>query len=344
MSIRKPLIGFSLFAILAILVTWVIWSTLQRSVDGDTSNYGATFSDVSGLKVGDDVRMAGVRVGRINDIELDGKNNAKVDFIVQSNQHLYANTKALVRYQNLIGQRYVALAPGAGDAAPLPAGGSIPIEQTEPSFDISVLLGGFEPLFSVLRPEQINDLSETLVQALQGDGVSLGSFITQAAALAATFSQRDAIIGDVITNLSGVLTGLANRSDQLDSLIAQTKTLVGGLYDQGKSLLASTEQVASATTSLVDMVAPIKPAIQNASMTSSDALTMLINHGAQLDRTANEVTPLLTDLARFTGEGAYANAYICALDVSLWGVLLPRGVFPAIGNAVLGNAHSEVCR
>lgn len=344
MSIRKPLIGFSLFAICAILVTWIIWSTLQRSVEGDTANYDATFSDVSGLKVGDDVRMAGVRVGRVDKIELDDQNKANVEFVVQSNQHLYANTKALVRYQNLIGQRYMALAPGEGTAKPLQSGGSIPLNQTEPSFDISVLLGGFEPLFSVLRPEQINDLSETLVQALQGDGVSLSSFITQAAALAATFSQRDAIIGDVITNLSGVLSGLANRSDQLESLIAQTKTLVGGLYDQGQTLLRSTEQLGSATTSLVNMIAPIKPAIQRTSQTSTETLSMLIDRGAQLDRTALEVNPLLLSLSRATEDGAWANAYLCSLDVSLYGVLLPRGVVPAIGDALGLTGHSEVCR
>src|SRR5690349_6113928 len=151
MSIRKPLIGFSLFAVVSVLVTVVIWNTLARTVDGATNIYSATFSDVLGLREGDDVRMAGVRVGKVEKIELDRdpktkKSTAKVTFIVQRNQTLYGNTKALVRYQNLIGQRYVALAPGrGGDTTPLKSNGAIPIDRTEPSFDISTLLNGFQP-------------------------------------------------------------------------------------------------------------------------------------------------------------------------------------------------------
>ena len=189
MRTRKALIGFSLFAVIALGLTYVMWSTLLRSIDGETHEYTATFTDVLGLRSGDDVRMAGVRVGRIESIALDDANHPRVTFRVQADQQLYANTKALVRYQNLIGQRYVALAAGPGDAGPLSAGGEIPIERTEGSFDISTLLAGFQPLFAVLQPDQVNSLSETLVQALQGNGVSMSTLITEAAGLAATFER-----------------------------------------------------------------------------------------------------------------------------------------------------------
>ena len=115
MSIRKPLIGFTAFMVLAVVLTVLIYSTLQRGVVGSTSDYSANFSDASGLKVGDDVRIAGVRVGRVDKIELKHDNNstppdyATVDFQIEKDQKIFKNTKALVRYQNLIGQRYVAL-------------------------------------------------------------------------------------------------------------------------------------------------------------------------------------------------------------------------------------------
>ncbi|MBX4421776.1 MlaD family protein, partial [Mycobacterium tuberculosis] len=63
-SIRKPLIGFTIFAVVALLLTYIIYSTLERSVSGPTRNFSAYFTDASGLLAGDDVRMAGVRVGR----------------------------------------------------------------------------------------------------------------------------------------------------------------------------------------------------------------------------------------------------------------------------------------
>ncbi|MBF6328820.1 MCE family protein [Nocardia transvalensis] len=346
MSIRKPLIGFSIFAIVSILVTVVVWNTLARTVGGPTNTYSATFTDVLGLREGDDVRMAGVRVGKVEKIEVqrtpETKSHvAKVTFVVQRNQTLYNNTKALVRYQNLIGQRYVALAPGnKGDNTPLKNHGSIPVDRTEPSFDISGLLNGFQPLFQVLQPEQVNNLSNTFIQALQGDGVSLSAFITQAAAVAGDFQRRDAILSDVITNLSAVMQGLAKRGDELETLVTQTRALIGGLYDQGQSLQSSTVQIATATTSLVDMINQVQPKINAAQTSTRDALTLLIANGAKLDQAAVDVPDLLSNLGRMTSEGTYANAYVCSLDVSLYGVLLPRGLATQIG----GNSHSAVCR
>ncbi|MGW4088907.1 MCE family protein [Nocardia sp. NPDC004750] len=346
MSIRRPLIGFSIFAIVSILVTVVVWNTLARIVSGDTYTYSATFSDVLGLHEGDDVRMAGVRVGKVEKIELgrDGnlkKSVAKVTFVVQRDQTIYNDTKALVRYQNLIGQRYVALAPGKGsNPAPLKNNGSIPIDRTEPSFDVSGLLNGFQPLFQVLQPEQVNRLSETFIQALQGDGVSLSAFIVQAAQLATDFQRRDAILSDVITNLSGVMSGLAKRGDELETLVTQTRALIGGLYEQGQSLLASTEQIASATTSVVGMLDRVQPGLRTAQNSTSAALTLLLDNGAKLDQAAIDLPNVLSAAGRHTSEGGYANAYLCGLDVSLYGVLFPRGLFSQIG----GTSHSAVCR
>ncbi|WP_159841034.1 MCE family protein [Nocardia sp. CY41] len=346
MSIRKPLIGFSIFAIVSILVTVVVWNTLARIVSGDTYTYSATFSDVLGLHEGDDVRMAGVRVGKVEKIELGRdaklkKSVAKVTFVVQRDQTIYNDTKALVRYQNLIGQRYVALAPGKSSSpAPLKNNGSIPIDRTEPSFDVSGLLNGFQPLFQVLQPEQVNRLSETFIQALQGDGVSLSAFIVQAAQLATDFQRRDAILSDVITNLSGVMSGLAKRGDELETLVTQTRALIGGLYEQGQSLLGSTEQIAGATTSLVAMMDRIQPSLRDAQNSTSAALTLLLDNGAKLDQAAIDLPNVLSAAGRHTSEGGYANAYLCGLDVSLYGVLFPRGLFSQIG----GTSHSAVCR
>ncbi|WP_107653463.1 MCE family protein [Nocardia suismassiliense] len=348
MSIRKPLIGFGIFALVSILVTVVVWNTLARIVDGDTRTYSATFTDVLGLHEGDDVRMAGVRVGKIEKIELVRdqklrKQVAKVSFVVQRDQTLYDDTKALVRYQNLIGQRYVALAPGkASGPAPLKDNASIPLERTEPSFDVSGLLNGFQPLFQALQPEQVNRLSETFIQALQGDGVSLSAFIMQAAQLATDFQRRDAILADVITNLSGVMAGLAKRGDELETLVTQTRALIGGLYEQGQSLQTSTVQIANATSSLVDMVGHIQPKLQTAQNSTSAALTLLLDNGAKLDQMAIDLPNIISIAGKHTAEGGYANAYLCGLDISLYGVLFPRGFIHNLG--IGGKAQSAVCR
>ncbi|MBR7551853.1 MCE family protein, partial [Mycobacterium tuberculosis] len=84
----------------SILGTVLVWNTLERTVSGGTNTYTAGFTDVRGLREGDDVRMAGVRVGKVDKIELarDDRNAsvAEVTFIVQRDQTIYEDTKALV--------------------------------------------------------------------------------------------------------------------------------------------------------------------------------------------------------------------------------------------------------
>ncbi|MFD3510028.1 MCE family protein [Nocardia sp. NPDC058666] len=341
MSIKKPLIGFSIFALVSILVTVVVWNTLARTVAGDTRKYTAIFTDVLGLRSGDDVRMAGVRVGKIEKIELDDSNNAKVSFIVQADQAVYGNTKALVRYQNLIGQRYVALAPGKdGNTEQLRSGATIPLANTEPSFDVSALLNGFQPMFQALEPAQVNAMSESLIQALQGDGVSLSAFIIQAAQLATDFQRRDAILSDVIVNLSAVMTGLAQRGDQLETLVTQTRALIGGLYSQGQSLQNSVQGLSDNTTSLVNMLSALQPKLTATQDQVVSATNLLIINGERLDRAAIDLPAVAAGFGRVTSEGAYANSGFCRLDLTLYGVLFPRGIFSQIG----GNKQSAVCR
>ena len=120
MKYRGPLIGLSLFMVVSLTLTWLVYASLRRDVGGKTTPYSAMFTDVYGLREGDDVRMAGVRVGRVEKIDLDGK-LAKVSFVVQQEQHVYGNTVASVTYQNIVGQRYLALSLGREGGRPAAA-------------------------------------------------------------------------------------------------------------------------------------------------------------------------------------------------------------------------------
>ncbi|WP_255794298.1 MlaD family protein, partial [Mycobacteroides abscessus] len=92
MKFRGPLIALTVFMAVALALTWLVYATLRRDVAGGTTSYSAIFTDVYGLRDGDDVRMAGVRVGRVEKIELVNNKQAKVDFVVQNDQKLYGNT------------------------------------------------------------------------------------------------------------------------------------------------------------------------------------------------------------------------------------------------------------
>ena len=174
MRFRGPLIGLSVFMVVALTLTWLVYASLRRDVAGRTAPYAAVFTDVYGLREGDDVRMAGVRVGRVEKIDLDGK-FAKVSFVVQAEQRLFGNTVASVTYQNIVGQRYLGLSLGKeGSLEQLAPGSVIPLERTDASFDVTALLNGYEPLFSLLNPHDADNLTKGVIQSLQGDTVVAG--------------------------------------------------------------------------------------------------------------------------------------------------------------------------
>ena len=264
MKYRGPLIGLSLFMIVAVVLTWLVYVTLRRDVAGKTVPYAALFSDVFGLREGDDVRMAGVRVGRVEKIELQG-DLAKVSFVVQSNQQLLGTTVASVTYQNIVGQRYLGLSLGKlGEPDQLPAGSVIPVEHTDPSFDVGTLLNGYEPLFSVLNPRDADNLTKGVIQSLQGDEASITALVDQTSRLTESFAGRDEELGRVITNLNVVVDNLARHNSDLDQVIAQARDMVSTFDARRPELVSSTGSVARVVRQLSTITDEVYPSLRGA--------------------------------------------------------------------------------
>jgi phospholipid/cholesterol/gamma-HCH transport system substrate-binding protein len=337
-SIRTPLIGFSIFMVLAIAVTTLIWSTLGRSVAGDTDTYSALFEDASGLQSGDDVRIAGVRVGKVEDVSLENR-TARARFVLERGQTVYENTTVSIKYQNLIGQRYLALDTTGQATGSVQPGSTIGTDRTEPSFDVSALLNGFQPLFSVLDPQQVNSLSESIVHTLQGDGVSISALVVQSTSLAAEFAENDEMIGLIVTNLGEVLADVADRGDETTALLESTQRLMTDLNAQAQPLATAVRTIGDTAGPVAEMVDELRPALAG-TIDQLGATTDLVNgDGAQLRTSIGLLPSVLASFARITENGSFINMYVCNLDVSFAGLLFPPGVFSQVG----GNAQSEVC-
>lgn len=337
---RKPLIGFVMFLVFSVVVTWMVFATLEREVSGRTHSYSAIFTDVSGMAPGDDVRVAGVRVGRVDKIELAGT-LAKVTFRVQADQRLYTNTTASVTYQNIIGQRYLGLAQGpAGDhQIPLGNHAQIPKEHTTPSFDISYALNGFEPLLEQLEPEQVDNLTNSLVAAFRGDSTSILTLTTQASALAETFAGPDQVLGDLIGNVNQLMASLASQNTNLATMIRQTRGVMADLAGRRQGLVDSVGSINSTVGRLATIVANITPDAQQFVGRKPGLLDYGLHEGRpRLAYTMANVPGLLKSIARVTQEGSYLNGYACDVDFGLWQDLYYwfRGIMAA---ATRGNGH-----
>jgi phospholipid/cholesterol/gamma-HCH transport system substrate-binding protein len=270
LSVR--LIAFVAVCLAGTFTLFAIFSQLRFD---DDVTYRALFTNGSGLKAGNFVRIAGVEVGKVTDVAVQDDATVAVTFTTDQSVVLTAGTRAIIRYDDLIGGRFLELADGAGGTRKLPPQATIPLTNTAPALNLDALIGGFRPLFRALNPDQVNALSGQLIGALQGQGPTIGSLLTQTATLTSTLADRDELIGQVISNLNTVLASLADHSQQFGQAIDTLGDLTTALADRGKDLSTGLAYGNAAASSLADLLTAARPPLQQAL--------------PQLDRTAGNV-------------------------------------------------------
>src|SRR5689334_24145247 len=228
-KLSSIILRVGIFTAVCLLFTFALIAVFGQLRFEDRTDYRAIFTNISGLKSGNFVRIAGVEVGKVGGLDLHRDGTVTVDFEVDKGVRLSEGTKAVVRYENLIGDRYLALEEAPGPPRRLPPGATIPLARTSPALDLDALIGGFRPLFRALDPDQVNALSGQLIAALQGQGGTINSFLSQTAALTSTLADRDQLIGQVIVNLNTVLGSLGDQSDQFAKAVDALSGLVEGL-------------------------------------------------------------------------------------------------------------------
>jgi len=224
--------------------------------------FNAEFQNVSGLEKGQFVRIAGVEVGKVKDITLNPDMTASVAFSVDDSMVLTEGTRAAIRYDDLIGGRYLALEEGAGSTSQLKPGGTIPVSLTSPALDLDALIGGFRPLFRALDPDQVNALSGQLIAAFQGEGSTVQSLLSNIASLTNTLADRDELIGHVVDNLNIVLGSLGSQSQQFDTAVMSLSQLVDGLNAHKQGIADSIASMNGAAVGVADLLAQSRPPLQ----------------------------------------------------------------------------------
>lgn len=283
-----------------------------------TNDYEAEFVDVAGVVTGDDVRIAGVKVGSVKSIETvnpdGGETNdtrAVVTISVFESSTLTKASTASIRFRNLVGQRYIQLAEGMGDSSVLEPGGTIPISQTSPALDLTVLFNGFKPLFEALSPDDLNKLSFEVISVFQGEGGTLKSLLNSTASVTQTLANRDDLIADLLDNLDFVLDRVADRESELSALIKNFRTLVGGLNEDREVILGSLDDISRLSVETADLVSGIRPPFVE-DIKQLRRLTANINRNkGELDR-ALQVLPIkLNKVGRTAIYGSFFNFFLC---------------------------------
>jgi virulence factor Mce-like protein len=306
-----------IFMVIATLATAVLAVAISNMQFVASRKYNLIFTDAAGLDSGDEVRIAGVRVGQVDGIKLYQGHLAKVTISVIKVQTLPRSTQAQLRYRNLMGQRYVSLTEGSGQGGDMPAGGTIPKEQTQPALDLTALFNGFRPLLRAIRPQDVNQLTYQLLQVLQGEGGTVNGLLAHVASLTETLGNRDEVIGGLIDNLDKVISTIDSRDQEVSALITNLTGLVSGLaadrHAIGESLVSVNQLVYTTNGLLTDVRPSVKADIASLGHLSK----VLAANGNQLDKAFQTMPTNFMLLDRAASYGSWFNLYLCSLDARI---------------------------
>jgi phospholipid/cholesterol/gamma-HCH transport system substrate-binding protein len=302
---------FGVFAVVCLLGIFALLAIFQQLRFQQENVYKAQFSNITGLKRGDFVRIAGVEVGKVTEITLLPDTTLSVEFGTDSSVVLTGGSRAAIRYDNLIGDRYLGLEEGVGGTDVLRPGATIPLDRTEPALDLDALIGGFRPLFRALNPEQVNALSGQLIAAFEGQGANISSFLAQTAAVTNTLADRDQLIGQVINNLNTVLGSLGDQSQQFDKAVTSLSELVDGLAARKTDISAGLAHVNEASGTIADLLSEARPPLKEVVAENDRASGIVVADHTYFDNLLNTLPDKYRALDRFGMYGDFFSFYLC---------------------------------
>lgn len=318
-NLLKTIWRFGLYALVCLFLTFVIFTIMAQLRFQPQHTYNAVFANVSGLRTGNFVRVAGVEVGKVKKISVRPDSTVLVEFGANNSVMLTEGSRAVIRYEDLIGGRFLGLEEGPGGVTKLNAGETIPLSRTEPALDLEALVGGFRPLFRALNPDQVNALSGQLIAAFQGQGATIGSILTETAALTKTLADRDQLIGQVILNLNTVLGSLGDQSGQFAKAVDSLSGLVAGLEARKKDISNGVAYANAAAGSVADLLAQARPPLKKVVReTDRTAGTVLADHD-YFDDLLNTLPDAYQKLDRLALSGDFFSFYLCDVVLKLNG-------------------------
>ncbi|WP_280267029.1 MlaD family protein [Nocardia wallacei] len=321
------------FVVVAVCAVFVV-SALNTPVPADRVAYEAVFTDVSGLYEGNTVRLSGVAVGTVESVRLDGE-LARVRFTVDRARPLYDNTRAAVRYQDLVGQRYVELLPDRMPGRKIASGTTIPVERTTPSFDVSKLFNGFKPLFETIDTAQLNQFGQNLLRVLRGDGSGIGPALADLDRLTKYAKNSEAVIVLLIRNLGEVSESIGGKSAAVGDLVDQLGGILRQFSTQTGLILESVEKANRTMGPLIPLLEELRD-IYDGNYQPLDALVRRLL--PQTDQIV-EILSLMPSLLSGLNSAVPPKGQPVALSCSSG----PAPV-PGIGAQVLDNQNLVVCR
>ena len=315
-SLVGPLVKLIVFSVITVLATSVLAFAVANGGGGGGTDFKAIFTDATQVAKGDDVRIAGVRVGQVSGVEIVNRDEAQVSFSVDRGR-LPAGVRVAIKLRNLTGQRYLSLEKGPGDPDDTIGGGStIGLPNTTEAINLTELFNGFRPLFQQLTADDVNKLSAEIIQVFQGESGTISELVRDTASLTNTIADRDRVIGTLIDNLTVVLKNLNDHDDQFTALLTNTEKFVTGLAAQRGSVGSAITSLSNLTAVTASILQPTRPSIQGSIAALNDLGQTVVQRQDEIKQTLTNLPVKLQKIGRAATFGSWFQFYLCGLDVT----------------------------
>jgi len=327
---RRTITNFAVFAVVMALLTGVLFLTFSQYRSGATDRYSAVFVDASRINAGDTVRVAGIRVGTVEDVSLQPDNTVLVTFAVDPKIMVTSGTKVAVRYLNLVGDRYLALVDGPGSTQRLRKGSQIPIDRTLPALDLDLLLGGLKPVVQGLNPADVNSLTTSLLRVLQGQGGALQSLLSDTSSFTNSLADNSQVVEQLIDNLRSILATLGKEGNRVNASVDDLERLVTALAKERDSTGAAIDALDRGTASLTDLLTEARPPLAGTIDQLNRLAPLLDQDKGRLDSALQRWPGDFRKLARIASYGSFIQFYMCAMSLRVTDLQGRTAVFPWI--------------
>lgn len=322
------LVKFGVFGVVMSLLTACLIIVFSDFRSGSTNAYSATFGDASSLTAGDTVRAAGLRVGDVTAVELQPDKSVHVEFVADRTVVLTTGSRAAVRYLNLTGDRYLELVNEPGDTRILPAGSEIPRERTAPALDLDVLLSGLKPVIQGLDPQDVNALTSSLIQIMQGQGGTLESLFARTSSFTNALADNQQVVDQLIDNLNSAMATLSTENANFRGSIERLRRLVGELATEREPVGAAIDALSKGTASLASLLTDARPPLTGTIHELSRLAPNLEAGKDKLDAALVKAPDNYRKLARIGSYGSFINYYLCGIQIRVSDLQGRTAVFP----------------
>jgi phospholipid/cholesterol/gamma-HCH transport system substrate-binding protein len=326
----RTLIKFTVFGVVMAMLTAFLFFIFGQVRTGATNGYSAVFADASRLKTGNTVRVAGIRVGTVRNVSLRPDRTVLVKFDADRNVVLTTGTRAEVRYLNLVGDRYLELVDSPGSTKILPPGSQIPQNRTAPALDLDLLLGGLKPVIRGLNPQDVNGLTASLVQILQGQGGTLDSLFSKTSSFTNALADNNQVIEQLIDQLRTVVGTLSKDGDEFSGAIDRLEHLISGLAQDRDPIGTAIESLDNGTASVADLLAAARPPLAGTIDQLNRLATNIDNDKDRLDDALSRLPGIYRKLQRVGSYGSFFPYYICGITFRASDLTGRTVVFPWI--------------